>query len=102
MNDSRADRSSRPEVFCKKDVLRNFAKFAERHLCQRLFFNRLVSFRLATSLKKSLWHKCFPVNSTKFLRTPFFYRAPRLAALEQSNLCENDAEDLSRLSKVAC
>ena len=26
-------RSSRPEVFCKKDVLRNFAKFTGKHLC---------------------------------------------------------------------
>ena len=23
-------------------------------------------------IKKSLWYKCFPVNLTKFLRTPFF------------------------------
>ena len=27
-------RSSRPDVFCKKDVLRNFAKFAEKHFCE--------------------------------------------------------------------
>ena len=25
----------------------------------------------ATLLKKKLWHRCFPVNITKFLRTPF-------------------------------
>ena len=25
----------------------------------------------ATLLKKSLWHRCFPVNFAKFLRTPF-------------------------------
>ena len=30
-------RSSRPEVFCKKDVLRNFAKFTRNYLYQRLF-----------------------------------------------------------------
>ena len=30
--------SSLPEVFCKKGVLRNFAKFTGKHLCQRLFF----------------------------------------------------------------
>ena len=23
-------------------------------------------------IKKSLWHRCFPVNFAKFLRTPFF------------------------------
>ena len=28
-------RSSRPEVFCKKVVLRNFAKFTGKQLCQR-------------------------------------------------------------------
>ena len=33
-------RSSRPEVFRKKGVLRNFAKFTGKHLCQRLFFFR--------------------------------------------------------------
>ena len=27
-------RSSRPEVFCKKVVLKNFAKFRGKHLCQ--------------------------------------------------------------------
>ena len=31
-------RSSRPEVFCKKGVLRNFVKFTGKHLCQGLFF----------------------------------------------------------------
>ena len=35
-------RSSRPEVFCKEGVLRNLAKFTGKHLCQRLFFNKLT------------------------------------------------------------
>ena len=51
-------------VFCKKGVLRNFAKSNWKHLRQGLFFNE-------TLLKKKLWHRCFPVNFTKFLRTPF-------------------------------
>ena len=29
-------RSSRPQVFCKKGALRNFAKFKGKHLCQSL------------------------------------------------------------------
>ena len=33
-------RSSRPGLFCKKGVLRNLAKFTEKHLCQGLFFNK--------------------------------------------------------------
>ena len=32
------NRSSRPDVFCKKGVLRNFAKFLGKHLYQSLFF----------------------------------------------------------------
>ena len=29
--------SSRPEVFCKKGVLENFAKFTRKQMCQSLF-----------------------------------------------------------------
>ena len=64
-------RSSCPEVFCKKGVLTNFAKFTGKHLCQRLFFNKVAGLRPSTLLKKRLWHRCFPVNLAKFLRTPF-------------------------------
>ena len=64
-------RSSHRRCFTKKGVLRNFAKFAGKHLCQSLFFNEVASLRLATILKKRLWYKCFPENFAKFLRTPF-------------------------------
>ena len=40
------------EKSMKKDVHRNFVP--------------------ATLLKKRLWHRCFPVNFAKFLRTPFW------------------------------
>ena len=33
-------RSSRPELFCKKGALKNFAKFTGKHLCKSLFFNK--------------------------------------------------------------
>ena len=48
------ERSSRPEVFCTKGVLTNFAKFTRKHLCQGLFFNKVADFRPATLLKKRL------------------------------------------------
>ena len=35
-------------------------------------FNKVVGMRPATLLKKRLWHRCFPVNFVKFLRTPIF------------------------------
>ena len=63
-------RTSRPEVFCKKGDLRNFAKFSRKHPCQSLFFSKVVGLRPATLLKIRLWHRCFPVNFAKFLRTP--------------------------------
>ena len=55
----------------KKGVHRNFAKFTGKHLCQSLFFDKVAILRPATLLKKRLWHRCFPVNFAKFLRTPF-------------------------------
>ena len=36
------DRSSRPELFYKKGVMRNFAKFTGKHVCQSLFFNKVA------------------------------------------------------------
>ena len=56
-------RSSRHEVFCRKGVLTNFAKFTRKYLCQSLFFNKVAGLRL--------WCRFFPVNFVKFLRTPF-------------------------------
>ena len=38
-------RSSCPDVFCKKGVLRNFAKFTGK-LCQSLFFNKVTGLKL--------------------------------------------------------
>ena len=55
-------RISRPEVFCEKGVLKHFAKFPRKHLCHSLFFNKVAGL---------LWHRGFPVNFVKFLRTPF-------------------------------
>ena len=65
-------RSSRPDVFYKKGILRNFAKFTGTQPCQSFFFNKVAGLAPATLLKKRLWHRCFPVNFVKFLRTPFY------------------------------
>ena len=64
-------RSSHQRCFVRKGVLRNFAKFTGKHLCQSLFFNKVAGLRPATLLKKRLWHRCFPMNFAKFLRTSF-------------------------------
>ena len=41
------------------------------HLCQSVSFNKVAGLRPATSLKKRLRRKCFPVKFAKFPRTPF-------------------------------
>ena len=64
-------KSSHQRCSIKKGVLRNFKKFIGKHLCQSLSFNKVEGLRPETLLKKRLWHRCFPVNFVKFLRTPF-------------------------------
>ena len=77
-------RSSRLEEFCKKSVLRNFAKFTGKHLCQSLIFNKVAGLRPGTLLKKRLWHSCFLVNFAKFLGAPFFTEHLRGLVLKSS------------------
>ena len=55
-------RSSYPEVFCQKDVLKNFAKLVEKHLYQSVFFSKVTGWKPEALLKKRLQHKSFPVN----------------------------------------
>ena len=84
------DRSSRPEVFYEKGVLRNFTRFTGNHLCQSLFFNKAAGLRPTTLLnettllKKRLWHRCFPVNFAKFLTTPFLQNTSGRLLLNQT------------------
>ena len=50
------DRNSRPEVFCKKRVLRNFAKFTGKQLCQSLLFKKLhASARPGVAREKEIY-----------------------------------------------
>ena len=57
-------RSSHQRSSVKKMCLRSFTKFTWKHLCFNLSFSTLS--------KKRPWHRCFPVNFVKFLRTTFF------------------------------
>ena len=63
--------STRLEVFCKKRVLKHFAKLIAKHLFQSLCFNNVASLKAATLLKKILLHRYFPVNFSKFFRITF-------------------------------
>ena len=59
-------RNSRPEVFCKKCVLRNSAKFTGKHLCQSLFFNNVA--------------QVFSCEFCEISKNTFSYRTPPMAA----------------------
>ena len=52
------------QMFLKIDLLKNFAIFSEKYLW----------LRPAALIKKRLWHRCFPVNIAKLLKTPFFIK----------------------------
>ena len=58
--------NSRSQMFFKAGVLKNFAIFAGKRLCWRLFLIYLQDLRLAFSLKKTLQHGRFPMNIARF------------------------------------
>ena len=79
------NRSSHPEVFCKKGVLKNFAKFTGKHPCQSLFFNKVAGLRLQLKrLKKETLTQVFSCEFWKISKNSFSYRTPLVAA---SKIC---------------
>ena len=48
-------RSSRPDAFCKKGVLRKIPKLTGKHLCQGLFFNKVVGLMFSPMCHKPNW-----------------------------------------------
>ena len=57
----------------KKGVLSNLVEFTGKHQCHSLFFNKVAGLRSLSLLKKRLWHRSFPVDFVKFLRTSFLH-----------------------------
>ena len=51
-------------MFCKKGVLRNFAKFIGKHLCQSLFFNKVAG---GTFFTEHVWATAFLFKMKCFL-----------------------------------
>ena len=45
-------RSTRLLIFYEKDVLKNFAKFTGKHLCQSLFLNKVKNKKKQLCLKR--------------------------------------------------
>ena len=55
-----------PDVFYKKRIHKNFAKFTAKYLCRSLFFDKDSGLQPAALLQKRLRHKCFSVNFAKY------------------------------------
>ena len=61
----------------KKDVLRNFAKFTGKHLCQSVFFKKVA--------KKENLAQVFSCEFCEVFKNTFSYRTPPVAAFVTSN-----------------
>ena len=83
LNEASPNRSIHPDVFCEKGVLKEFAKFTGKHLCQRLFFNKVAGLRPATLLNKTLT-QVFSCECCEILKNNFFYRTPPVTACVQT------------------
>ena len=58
----------------KKVVSRNFAKFTEKHLCQRLFLNKVAG--LYNFVKKGSLAQVLSCEFCKISKNTFFHRTP--------------------------
>ena len=68
-------RSSRPEVFYRKGVLRYFVKFTGKHLSRVSFFNKACNF-----IERETLAQVFPCEFCKISKSTFCYRTPTVAA----------------------
>ena len=80
-------------------VFLEISQNSRKNTCVRVSFLTKLQARPATLLKKRLWHRCFPVNFEKFLRTPFFTEHLRWLLLEitRSKSCKFQLTDSNYL-----
>ena len=86
------NRSSCPEVFCKKGVLKTFAKFTGKHLCQSLLFN----------IKETL-AQMFSCEFCEILKNTFFIEHLRwllLNKMSRGNMKEWETPFTREIEKV--
>ena len=75
-----------PEVCCEKGVLRNFAKFTGKYLCQSLFFNNVAGVA-CNFIKKETLAQMFSCEFCEISKNNFFYRTLLVAASETHCIC---------------
>ena len=75
-----------PELFFNKRCFLKISQNSQEKTCARVsFLIKLRASRHATLSKKRLWHRCFPVSSVKFLRTPFLHDTSERLLLKAVN-----------------
>ena len=77
-----------PEVFYRKSVLKNPTKFTRKHLCQRVFFNKVAGLRPQASnvIKKEALTKVFSCEFCEISRNIFFTEHLRVTASDGLHL----------------
>ena len=68
-------------MLCKKGILRNFAKFTGKHLCQSLSFNKVAGLSPATYKKEALV-QIISCEFCKICKDTFFNRTPPVDACD--------------------
>ena len=76
-------------MFCTKSVLTNFVKITGKHLCQSLFFNKVLGLRPATLLKKETLEQVFSCEFYEIFKNTNFHTTTLVAASGQLNLTIN-------------
>ena len=74
-------RSSRPDVFCKKGVLKHFTKFTGKFTCPRASI--LIKLQVSSATLKKTPAEVFSCEFREILKNSFFYRNPPVAAFQQ-------------------
>ena len=72
-------RSSRPDIFCRKDVLRKFEKFTGKHLYQSLYFNKGAG-QACNFINIEILAQVFSCEFCEISKNTFSYRTPLVAA----------------------
>ena len=65
-----------------KTVLLEISQNYQENTCARASF--LIKLQVCNFIKKRLWHRCFPVNFAKFLRSPLLTKHLRWLLLKRS------------------
>ena len=71
----------RPEVFYRKGILKNLAKFRAKHLCRSLLFNEVADLRL----KEGTLTKVLSYELCKIFQNTFFVEHPPVAVSDKTS-----------------